>query len=215
MTITLADTTVQLLAERAMLWPEQQALFVADLHLGKCDHFRSWGLPIPQGITGVTLERLTKIVQQKQAQRIYILGDFWHSRDGLTDECLSEVAAWLKAMAPLTLELIPGNHDRNGLHEIAQLGIIVRESISLLPPFALMHDPVANGLGYAIGGHIHPAISLRSRGRQRLKLPCFWVTPGFTVLPAFGEFTGTAVIQPAAADRVFVVADDEVLAVPR
>jgi hypothetical protein len=33
------------------------------------------------------------------------------------------------------------------------------------------------------------------------------------VLPAFGAFTGSAVVRPRAGDQVFVVADDEVMRV--
>jgi hypothetical protein len=35
------------------------------------------------------------------------------------------------------------------------------------------------------------------------------------VLPAFGSFTGTCVVEPAADERVFVVADSEVIEVTR
>ncbi len=50
-------------------------------------------------------------------------------------------------------------------------------------------------------------------GRQRLKLPGFWFGPRVGVLPAFGEFTGGAVVTPRPGDRVFVVAGDQVVPV--
>ena len=52
-----------------------------------------------------------------------------------------------------------------------------------------------------------------TRGRQRLKLPAFWFGPRVGVLPAFGEFTGGAVVSPRPGDRVFVVAGDQVVPV--
>jgi uncharacterized protein len=33
------------------------------------------------------------------------------------------------------------------------------------------------------------------------------------VLPAFGAFTGSAVVRPSAGDQVFVIAEEEVLKV--
>jgi metallophosphoesterase superfamily enzyme len=64
-----------------------------------------------------------------------------------------------------------------------------------------------------LAGHVHPAVRVGGRGRDRLRLPCFWFGPRVGVLPAFGAFTGTHTITPAPGDRVFAVADDRVLAV--
>jgi metallophosphoesterase superfamily enzyme len=52
---------------------------------------------------------------------------------------------------------------------------------------------------------------LVGRGRQRERLPCFWLGRETGVLPAFGEFTGCAEVEPEDGDAVFVVADDEVM----
>jgi hypothetical protein len=51
-------------------------------------------------------------------------------------------------------------------------------------------------------------------GRHGLHLPCFHFGAAVGVLPAFGGFTGTHVVQPSPGDRVFVVADDLVREVP-
>ena len=67
--------------------------------------------------------------------------------------------------------------------------------------------------GYALAGHIHPAVRLSERGGQSLRLPCFWFGPRVGVLPSFGAFTGSAVVRPRAGDQVFVVADDQVIRV--
>jgi metallophosphoesterase superfamily enzyme len=64
-----------------------------------------------------------------------------------------------------------------------------------------------------LSGHLHPAAVLDGAGRQALKLPCFWFGRRVGVLPAFGDFTGCAAIRAVAGDRVFVVAENRVLAV--
>ena len=78
-------------------------------------------------------------------------------------------------------------------------------------PFAFVHHPATPREGYAIAGHLHPAATLVGRGRQAERLPCFWFGARCAVLPAFGEFTGMASIEPRAGDRVFVIAGDRVV----
>lgn len=67
---------------------------------------------------------------------------------------------------------------------------------------------------YEIAGHLHPAVRLEGRGRDRLRVPCFWVRPTQCVLPAFGGFTGSGRIRPLDADRIFVVGEGQVMEVP-
>ena len=82
-------------------------------------------------------------------------------------------------------------------------------------PFILTHHPlkeeeVPEGL-YNLCGHIHPAVYLRGRGKQGMKLPCFHFTTKQGVLPAFGEFTGTAIMRTKKKDQVFVVSGEKVI----
>jgi hypothetical protein len=44
-----------------------------------------------------------------------------------------------------------------------------------------------------------------------MTLPCFHFGANVAILPAFGEFTGTALVRPVAGDRVYVVAGERVL----
>jgi metallophosphoesterase superfamily enzyme len=64
---------------------------------------------------------------------------------------------------------------------------------------------------YVLAGHVHPCAVLVGRGRQRERLPCFWLGERTGVLPAFGEFTGCAEVTPSEGDAVWVVAGDEVM----
>jgi hypothetical protein len=45
-----------------------------------------------------------------------------------------------------------------------------------------------------------------------MTLPCFYFGRDYGLLPAFGEFTGTAVIRPRVGESVFVLAGDEIVA---
>jgi metallophosphoesterase superfamily enzyme len=52
------------------------------------------------------------------------------------------------------------------------------------------------------------------RGRGSRRAPCFWFTSTRGVLPAFGTFTGCAMIRPGRGDRVFAVGDQQILEIP-
>lgn len=62
-------------------------------------------------------------------------------------------------------------------------------------------------------GHVHPVICIRQR-RERLRLPVYWFTEEYGVLPSFGSFTGGAEVEPAPTDAVFAVAPEGVWRVP-
>jgi uncharacterized protein len=83
----------------------------------------------------------------------------------------------------------------------------------LLDGLALCHLPQTAPGHYAIAGHVHPAARLAGRGRELVRLPCFFFGGECAILPAFGPFTGMADVEPAQGDRVYVVADGSVLAV--
>ena len=58
---------------------------------------------------------------------------------------------------------------------------------------------------------LHPSVTLRGAGRQRKRLPCFHFGARVGLLPAFGDFTGTADVAVLPGDRVYVVAGGDVL----
>ncbi len=77
---------------------------------------------------------------------------------------------------------------------------------------ALAHHPGSTPAAYTLAGHIHPGARLHGSGRERVRVPCFWFGAQCAVLPAFGEFTGLADIEPRIEDRVWVTTGDEVIA---
>jgi uncharacterized protein len=74
-----------------------------------------------------------------------------------------------------------------------------------------VHEPQAHPQGYAIAGHIHPAITLSSA----VRVPVFWVRPDYLVLPSYGSFTGGARIDPTPADKLYAAAPERVIALAR
>jgi DNA ligase-associated metallophosphoesterase len=210
----VAGERLALLAERAVFWHAQRTLFLADYHLGKAASFRKAGIPLPAGTTTENVERLERIVASTRAKRVVFLGDFLHSAAGRAPRTLARFAEWREKRRDLEITLVRGNHDKRAGDPPAEWRLEVADAGGRLGPFVLNHEPgAARGGGYALAGHIHPAVRLHGSGEASLRLPCFWFGARYGVLPAFGAFTGTAVVRPRRGDQVFVVADDEVLRV--
>jgi hypothetical protein len=67
---------------------------------------------------------------------------------------------------------------------------------------------------YVLAGHWHPCVRVEGRALDRLRLPCFWFGEAVGVLPAFGEFTGMHPIRRTEGDRVYAVAEGQVVCLP-
>lgn len=218
----LAGTPVVLHPSGALFIPGQGTLLVADAHFGKAVSFRRLGVPVPQGTTTATLDRLTAVLAQTGAQRLVFLGDFLHSVRSHAAATLAALARWRAAHAKLSVTLVRGNHDDRAGDPPAHLGITVVDEPLALEPFALCHHPRPVAGAYVLAGHWHPCVSVRGRAFERLRLPCFWLGDdsgarphqAVGVLPAFGSFTGMHRIAPREGDRVFAVAGDAVRALP-
>lgn len=218
LTMSLADTSLTLLPEKAAYWAEQQTLLVADVHVGKALSFRRLGLPVPEGGTADSLATLSRRVAQLGARRVVFLGDLLHSAHAQSASAQSTFTRWREAHSDLELTLVRGNHDQRAGDPPAGWGLEVVDEPLRWGPWALCHHPdvaVADGGGYVLAGHWHPCVSLRGRVRERLRLPCFWFGNRVGVLPAFGSFTGMHPIAPQPQDRVYAVSEGTVVAVPR
>ena len=181
--VTLNGESVQLLADRALYWPAQRRLLIADLHLGKADTFRAAGIALPRGGTALDLARISTLVAATDAQSVWVLGDMLHGRTDLS----SWREAWFafrERHPRLWFAVVDGNHDRAlqqaGL-DIDLLGDDVQDG-----PFVLRHAPGRDPRGHVLCGHLHPVLKLPGQPRT----PAFWLQDGCTVLPAFSAFTG-------------------------
>ena len=209
----VAGERLLLLPERAVFWPAKETLFVADYHLGKAASFRGAGIPLPAGTTSENVERLDRAVTRTRSSRVVFLGDFLHSAAGRAPRTLARFASWREQRKELELTLVRGNHDANAGDPPGEWGFRTIDAGERLGPFVLNHEPGAARTGYALAGHTHPAVRLSSHGEETLRLPCFWFGARCGVLPAFGAFTGTALVRPRRGDQVFVIAEGEVLKV--
>ena len=209
--LTLQGEALQLHPERAAFWERTRTLLVADAHFGKAAAFRAHGLPVPGGTTADSLDRLSTLVTRTRAERVLFLGDLLHARAGRVASTLVALEQWRERHAHVALVLVRGNHDRSAGDPPPSLGIDCVDAPLIEAPFVFAHHPTTSTLGYVLAGHIHPGIRLRGRARQRLRLPCFHFTAHTGTLPAFGAFTGLAIVEPQPDERVFAVGEGEVM----
>lgn len=189
--IEAAGETLQLLPEGAVWWPAARTLFAADLHLGKGAAFRAQGQAVPAGSSARTLARLAALAGLHGAERLVVLGDFWHGADGLTPALIEAVRRFALALPTV---LVLGNHDRR-IHPPGLPLDVVSTSLPLGPLSAAHEPPPAGAPGITLAGHWHPAVALGSRAGDRLRRPCFVHFPHALVLPAFGGLTGALTLR--------------------
>src|SRR5205085_10492426 len=117
---------------------------------------------------------------------------------------------WRRKIIDTGITLIKGNHDilpkyfydENKIEDIKEL--FLTENIKLVHRF----NGVAEENIFTISGHVHPAVRLHGKGKQKNAYQSFYFAECFALLPAFGEFTGNYIINPGKEDRVFVVTKD-------
>ena len=207
----------EILPERALFWPARRTLFIADPHFGKTATFRAAGIPIPSGTTKQTLERLTAALRTSSAERLVILGDFFHAKKGRSEETLQALADWRAAHDELDILLIPGNHDKHAGRPPEDWKMEVGTEPFAEPETEIdfAHDPACARDGrFTLCGHVHPAVELKDRDGSRLRLPCFHFGERVAILPAFSLFTGQFVVTPREGDALFVAHEGVVASVP-
>ena len=213
---------MSLLSSGAVFLPDAATLLVADAHFGKAVSFRLRGVPVPQGTTTETLQRLSAALVQTQATRLIFLGDFLHSAEAHAAPTQRAILAWRQQHPDLAITLVRGNHDDRAGDPPPALSMAVVDEPLMLPgerlPLALCHYPQTLEGAYVLAGHAHPCVVLQGAGRDRMRLPCFLlgdaVTNAVGILPAFGSFTGMHPITRQAGDRVFAAAGEVVREVP-
>jgi DNA ligase-associated metallophosphoesterase len=180
-------------ARRAIWFPYERILAVADLHLGYAWAHRLSGQLMPIPPTNDTLTRLTELQRDYEPREIVILGDIVHRAMALPvlAEEVRELFDALSAHSRLTF--VAGNHDRN-------LSAVLRE---WMLPIELVKSRTAGNRVFVHGdvalpennpefcivmGHEHPAISIGDGVTTSQKCPCFLVSEKVIVLPAFSHW---------------------------
>ncbi len=205
-TLIIAGQHLELHPSGVIYWREEATLLISDLHLGKVTHFRKYGAAVPHKAIEQNFEVLEQNLAHYSPRKICFLGDLFHSSMNREWHRFEE---WVKKTAVEFL-LISGNHDIISPLKYEALGITQVPELEW-GPFLLTHFPEERTGFFNLSGHIHPAIRLRGHGRQSLRLPCFFKNKHQLILPAFGAFTGSHVLEKSEEDEVYAIADAAVI----
>ncbi len=224
---SFAGEELLLLEDRALYWPREQALLVADLHLEKASFFARFGQMLPPYDSRETLTRLEHALAQSGARRVLCLGDNFHDVGG-ADRLEPGAAAQLAALTgAVDWVWITGNHDRahgwghNRGHDRALPGGTMVDELQL-GPLLLRHEAHPGRQQAEISGHFHPRLRISARGRSQAR-PCAVISQDKLILPAFGALTGgmdaadpaiIAALQPAVAIDALVAARGRLVRYP-
>lgn len=213
-----AEETIVLSPLKTAYLVSTRTLCVADVHLGKAAAFRVAGVPVPESTTDADLERLSQAIAQFDVRRLVILGDLIHAKAGRTEQPMQAFCDWRRRHERLDVLLIRGNHDARAGDPPTEWCVRVADEPHAERDdrtIAFAHYPEAAAKcedRRVLCGHVHPAVRLHG-GVRSMRAACFWFGSRVGILPAFGSFTGTAVVTPRAGDDVFVVGEGEVVRV--
>ncbi len=198
-----------LLPDKAIYWKQEEALLIADLHLGKITHFRKAGIPLPTEPEQKNWANLSKLIHTWEPKQILLLGDLFHSDYNNQWQKFCEITEIYNDTKWI---LIKGNHDILGKQAYELSNMEICPSSLEMGPFLLTHEPTECPEDmYNLCGHIHPGVRLIGTARQSLRLPIFYFGEKFGILPAFGAFTGLHIIQPEETDEIFIITKNEVM----
>src|SRR5678809_383458 len=108
MRAVVRDFEFDLLPDKSVYWNKHKTMMLADLHLGKINHFRRSGYPVPAKANDANTAALIELLRRYKPERMIFVGDLFHSHYNQEWEVLGQV---VKHFPSCSFELVMGNHD--------------------------------------------------------------------------------------------------------
>ncbi|MFN4083253.1 MAG: ligase-associated DNA damage response endonuclease PdeM [Bacteroidia bacterium] len=205
--LTIQDELFYLLPQKAIFWENPKALLISDLHLGKATHFSKNGIGLPANGSKQDLIKLEELISSYNANTVFFLGDLFHSN-------LNSEWNWFKTFVMehkyVKFILLKGNHDIIPVKFFEEIKVEVLNAYKF-KNILLSHEPISANNTFCISGHIHPGVVLKGKGKQKLKLPCFYITEKLCVMPAFGSLTGLEIVYPKEGEKIYAIANNSLI----
>lgn len=195
-----------LLSSKAIFINQLEILIISDCHLGKVNHFRKNGINLPVKIEEEDLLTIESLLNSLQPKKVVFLGDLFHSKINQSYVAFGSMIAQFKE---IEFMLTKGNHDilADKFYDLMHLRVVPFYEMENI---VFSHERIETNQ-YNIIGHVHPCIYLKGKGRQSLRVPCFYFGKSFGILPSFGSFTGSHAIEPKSDDLVFAVINGKIV----
>jgi len=199
---------------------KENALVVADLHMGIESELASKGVALPSQVPKIK-ERLLKLIEQEKPKRLIFLGDVKHNVPIASWQEWRELPAFFGELAKLVrVEIVPGNHDGDlkgmvpGDVKIYGVGgTLLGKNVGLVHGHA-WPSPDLMKAKLLVSAHNHPAVEFRDKLGARTIEPA-WLrcklnpaklpkklreatgknAPELLVMPAFSELVGGAAVN--------------------
>lgn len=200
------SSDLELLPGGAALIVPENALIVADLHLGCEAALEHEGLSLPR-IQSSRIERyLRQVVSEVKPDTMVVAGDLKHNFSRNLSEEWQEVSRFIATFSKqLPVRVVRGNHD-NYLRTILHgLGVEFRPEIKV-GRYKVVHGHRKGSTdGPFLMGHLHPSVTLRDEIGASLKEPCFLFDKmrEVLVLPALSLVAGGVdVVSQPSSDEI-------------
>ena len=202
----LFQNTFWLSSQRIIFWEEEKSLILSDLHFGKTGHFRKAGIAVPQQVYKEDLQRLFDVIQFFQPKKLIVVGDLFHSKE---NKEMDLFLRWRGDIPQVNFHLVKGNHDILKKEWYEKAAIEISVECFCTNGFCFVHDANCidendGSINYSFSGHIHPGITIKGK-LHSMGFPCFYFGEKYAVLPAFGKFTGLAMIKPQKGETTYAI----------
>ncbi len=208
---------------------EERVLVAADLHLGIEVELSKRGISLPSQMSKVK-ERLLKLINQENPDRLILLGDVKHNIPITSWQEQRELPGFFEEIGErVKVEILPGNHDGN-IRSLVPKSTTVHNAHGIVigkeKRIGLMHghawpDPKLLKTDTIVTGHNHPAIEFRDELGARMTEPV-WMRykidslklpnklqreidgegPEFLVCPAFSELISGATLNQRPPEEI-------------
>lgn len=197
--LDFCGTRCAALPSGALLLPDDGALCVSDLHLGKSDRIaRRSGAMLPPYEVQATLEKLESDIAATRPKTVICLGDSFDDLEA-AGSLSEDMRMWLTGLqAGRRWIWIEGNHDPGPV----DLG---GTHLSQMQVASLTFRHIATTATAEISGHYHPKHRIAGRSR-----PAFIYDRSRMILPAYGVYTGGLSSDAPDLRRLF---DDQPIAI--
>lgn len=167
---------------------------------------------MPNGMVHSDYERLDALISLFSPEEIIVIGDLFHNQRNKEWEMFCE---WRDRNHHTDFVLVRGNHDIFPAYQYKEAGIKTYPQTLGCGDILFTHDPVTeqSEKHFTFCGHVHPGFRMQGKGPDTLMLACFFAAPTYMLLPAFGRFTGLVHVSPKEGDRVYGIAENEVIRV--
>ena len=201
---------------------KENALVVADLHMGIESELASRGVVLPSQVQKIK-EQLLELIERERPKRLIFLGDVKHNVPIATWQEWRELPAFFEELTKLVqVDVVLGNHDGglNGMvpsdvkiHGVG--GILLGKSIGLIHGHAWPSLELTKAK-LLVSAHNHPAVKFcdelgartiepawlkckldPSKLPKKLRVAAKNSAPELLVMPAFGELVGGAAVNRA------------------